>query len=78
MTKYFQGFLIFGRRSEIDDRKKQERWSGESLAHGRDLRTMTYDRLLEHRLAIMPDMEHDKLAVCSYRDRRFVAKSVCL
>jgi len=72
----FRGFLVFGRRSEIDTRTKQERWSAESASLCSGLATMTYDRLLQRRGYIFYDVDNGKLAVCAYRDRRFIAKSV--
>lgn len=72
----FRGFLVFGRRSEINTRVKQERWSAESTALSPNLQTMTYDRLLRRRGYIFYDVDNDKLAVCSYRDRHFFVKRV--
>ncbi len=73
----FQGFLVFGRRSEINDLKKQERWAAEALSEPTGLTTMTYDRLLQRKGPILPDPDNDKIAVCSYQDRRFRVKRVC-
>jgi hypothetical protein len=72
----FRGFLVFGRRSELDDRTKQERWSAEAASLDSGLTTMTYDRLFKRRGYIFYDVDNYRLAVCSYKDRRFVAKKV--
>ena len=74
----FRGILVFGRRSEIEgDRKRQERWAGEPGALHPNLHTMTYDRLLERASILRPKMDNDKVAVCTYSDRRFQVKYVC-
>lgn len=72
----FRGYLVFGRRSEIDTRVKQERWSAEAASLDSALETMTYDRLTKRKGYIFYDVDNDKLAVCSYRDRRFFVKRV--
>ncbi len=43
----FRGFAVFGRRSEVDNKLKQERWSAEAASLHPHLHTMTYDRLLK-------------------------------
>ncbi|MBZ5552716.1 MAG: DUF4263 domain-containing protein [Acidobacteriia bacterium] len=78
-TIYFGGYLVFGRRAEIDNPKKQERWSAEDLTLARGLSTMTYDRLLDWREGRwIPKIRYGKIAVCSYKDRRFIAKKLCI
>lgn len=72
----FRGFLVFGRRSELDTPVKQERWSAESATLRAKLQTMTYDRLIRHWRFMSPNVDNRKLAVCSYRDRRFFVKRV--
>ncbi len=72
----FRGFLVFGRRSELNTRTRQERWSAESASLCSGLGTMTYDRLFKRRGYIFYDVDNSKLAVCAYRDRRFFAKRV--
>lgn len=72
----FRGFLVFGRRAELETRVKQERWSAESASLCKGLETMTYDRLLERMAFRSFDVDNWRLAVCAYRDRRFVAKNV--
>jgi len=72
----FRGFLVFGRRSEINTRVKQERWSAEAASINPALQTMTYDRLLQRKGYVSYDVDNDKLAVCSFRDRRFIVKRV--
>jgi hypothetical protein len=73
----FQGILVFGRRADIgDDPKRQQRWSGEGASLHAAVATMTYDRLLDRKYLI-PDMDNDRLVVCSYRDRRFQVKHLC-
>jgi len=72
----FRGFLVFGRRNEIDSRAKQERWSAEAASLNANLRTMTYDRLIQKRGCLFYDVDNQKLALCAYRDRRFVVKKV--
>ena len=69
----FRGFLVFGRRSEIDTPVKQARWSAESASLDSNLHTMTYDRLLLNPRAIRV-VDNDKIAVCSFRERRFFCK----
>lgn len=73
----FQGFLVFGRRSQIDNAKKQVRWAAEARSSSSELATMTYDRLLERKGPICPDLDNDMIAVCSYRDKIFHVKRVC-
>jgi hypothetical protein len=72
----FRGFLVFGRRSELSTRTRQERWSAEAASLHPGLTTMTYDRLLNGPLYVVPDVDNHQLAVCSYRDRRFIVKKV--
>lgn len=72
----FRGFLVFGRRHELDTRAKHERWSAEAASLHAGLRTMTYDRLLGASDYIGLDIDNHRLAVCAYRDRRFVVKRV--
>ena len=72
----FRGFLVFGRRSELDTSVKQERWSAEAASLVPGLQTMTYDRLLRHVHHHRMDVDNAKLAVCSFRDRRFHVKNV--
>lgn len=77
-TARFQGFLVFGRRSEIDNLKRHERWQAEAVSSSSGLITMTYDRLIEKKGRIYVDPENEKIIVCSYRDRIFRVKRVCV
>lgn len=72
----FRGFLVFGRREELHNRVTHERWSSEAAALPPTLRTMTYDRLLDHAGFGVRDIDNARLAVCSFRDRRFFVKRV--
>lgn len=72
----FRGFLVFGRRSEFDTREKQERWSAEASSLHSGLSTMTYDRLLQRNSYVHYNVDNTNLAVCSYRERRFIVKKV--
>lgn len=72
----FRGFLVFGRRSEFDTPVKQERWSAEAASLNHGLQTLTYDRLLRHTSFHSLAVDNAKLAVCSFRDRRFFVKKV--
>jgi hypothetical protein len=72
----FRGFLVFGRRDEIDDRVKQERWSAEAESLSPGLYTLTYDRLLRTNECGPHDVDNRNIAVCSYRDRRFFVNRV--
>lgn len=72
----FRGFLVFGRRSQLEDRVRHERWSGEAAALPPTLRTMTYDRLLDRAGREVRDIDNSRLVVCSFRDRRFFVKQV--
>ncbi len=72
----FRGFLVFGRRSELDSPTKQQRWSAEAASLAPGLHTMTFDRLTHRLNFVLPDVDNDRIAVCAYRDRRFVAKRV--
>lgn len=73
----FRAFLVVGRRSELDTPKKRERWASEASSLRPGLITMTYDRLLDRTHYLIPDIDNNKLAVCTYQDRRFKAKAVC-
>lgn len=75
-TVQYQGFLVMGRRSDIDTRKKQERWSAEAESMSPQLGCMTYDRLIERAEWLVPRMDNDKIATCTYKDRRFQAKHI--
>jgi hypothetical protein len=72
-----QSILVYGRRSEISNRKRQERWSAEAALLPRSIQIMTYDRLLDSMKSSfyrLPD--NHKIIVCSYRDRALQAKYV--
>jgi Domain of unknown function (DUF4263) len=74
----FRGYLIFGRRSQIDTRLKQERWSAEAASLHPNLQTMTYDRLIQRKGYIFYGVDNGKLAVCSYKNRHFVVKRLVI
>jgi hypothetical protein len=78
----FRGILVFGRRSHFEgDPKKQQRWSAESASSHEWLITMTYDRVIEVKRAFGYPLRHifgnNRLAVCSYKGRKFQVKNVC-
>lgn len=76
MDVTLQSILVYGRRSEIDSRKRQERWSAEAALLPKSVQIMTYDRLLE---AMKNDFRHPdnhKFIVCSYQERTLKAKYV--
>ncbi|MGD0206591.1 MAG: Shedu immune nuclease family protein [Verrucomicrobiota bacterium] len=76
-TIEFRAYLVFGRRADIDDPKKRERWAAESLSLKNGLSTMTYDRLIEQSDFREHGIDNGNLVVCSYRDRRFRVKKLC-
>ncbi len=76
LTVTFQGYLVMGSRSELAQPKKQQRWAGEAVSNPPGLRTMTYDRIVARRGLGPPRFDNSRIALCSYRDRRFQAKRV--
>jgi len=75
-TVQYQGFLVMGRRQDIDSQKKQERWSAEAESMSSRLGCMTYDRLIETSKYLVPRIDNDRIATCVYSDRRFKAKHI--
>lgn len=73
----FRGYLVFGRRAELDDPVKKERWASEASSLDARLAVMTYDRLLQLRSWLCPDIDNERIIVCSFKDRRFHVKKVC-
>jgi len=72
-----QSILVYGRRSEIRNRKRQERWSAEAALLPRTVVVMTYDRLIETiRSSFLFKPDNHKFIVCSYRDRALHAKKI--
>lgn len=71
-----QCILVYGRRAEIRNRKRQERWSAEAAILPRSIQLMTYDRLLEYMKSSYRQPDNHKIIVCSYRDRTLHAKQI--
>lgn len=68
--------LVFGRRSEISNRKRQERWSAEAALLPRTVHVMTYDRLLDVMKMGIHHPDNHKIVVCTYQDRTLKAKAI--
>jgi hypothetical protein len=70
--------LIMGRRSELNSRKRQERWAAENALRHASMAIMTYDRLIERIRHELFWPLHKRLLVCSYRDREFQVKRIAI
>jgi hypothetical protein len=68
--KDFRFYLVYGRRNEVEtDKKRKDRWSSLHISGDRKTFIMSYDRIY-----LFTEMI-DKLIVCTYKERRFYAKS---
>ncbi len=71
--KTSRGFLIYGRRSEIESsQRRKERWSSLAAENSREIQIMTYDRLGAFFVTHPSDEVIRELVTCSYKDRGFV------
>lgn len=69
-SKDFRFYLIYGRRAEVEmSKKRKERWSGIQPNSASKSIVMSFDRLR------FCNECSERLIVCSYKDRSFVAKS---
>ncbi|MCL4474832.1 MAG: DUF4263 domain-containing protein [Nitrospirae bacterium] len=74
-----KAILIYGRRDEINNRKRNERWSAEVRVHRgseQSIEVMTYDRLLPLDFKVLEwvYLPYKNLSTFTYQDRQFVAK----
>lgn len=75
-----KAYLIYGRRDEVNNRKRSERWAAHGLnlwGPGRSVEVMTYDRLMptDSRAFEWVYTVNRHLRTCVYKDRKFVQKS---
>jgi hypothetical protein len=70
--------LVFGRRSELKGRKRQERWAAENALRAASMNIMTYDRLLERIQHGFVWSFKKRVLISVYKDREFHVKHTAI
>ncbi|GAA0405047.1 DUF4263 domain-containing protein [Cocleimonas flava] len=82
--KSFKAYLVYGRRSEINNRVRKDRWQNLEKSLGEELKVMSYDRLASNiecassnTIDILTVFRHfESLKLRSYRKKTFYPKNI--